>query len=134
MKAVFDTNVYIAAFVTNGVCAKILHRGRQGQFKLIGSPFILNEFERVLIKKFSLSRPETREATRLISEAMHIIIHPEESVTGVCRDPDDDAILACALGSKADYLMTGDGDLLKLRAFRETRIVPPREFELLFSD
>ena len=134
MKAVFDTNVYIAAFITNGVCAKILLRGRQAQVELVGSPFILNEFERVLIRKLSLSRPEAQEAKRLISEAMHAIVHPHESVTGVCRDPDDDAILACALESKADYLVTGDDDLLKLKTFRATQIISPREFELLFSD
>ena len=134
MKAVFDTNVYIAAFVTNGICAKILLRGRQGQFELVGSPFILNELERVLTKKFFLSRLEAKEASALISEAMRTIIDPKEGVTGVCRDPEDEAILACAFESKADYLVTGDEDLIRLRTFRQTRIVSPREFELLFSD
>ena len=134
MKAVFDTNVFIAAFVTSGVCAKILFRARRGQFQLIGSPFILNEFEQVLIKKFSVTRSEARDASRLIAEAMRAVVDPAETVTGVCRDPDDDAILACALAGEADYLITGDADLLALKNFKGVQILSPRNFELLFID
>jgi uncharacterized protein len=134
MKAVFDTNVFIAAFVTSGVCAKILLRARRGQFQLIGSPFILNEFEQVLIKKFSVTRSEARDASRLIAEAMRAVVDPGETVTGICRDPDDDAILACALAGEADYLITGDADLLALKNFKGVQILSPRNFELLFID
>ena len=56
MKAVFDTNVLVAAFVTEGVCAKLLGRARRKQLDLVLSPFILKEFEKVLLKKFSASR------------------------------------------------------------------------------
>jgi len=134
MKAVFDTNIFIAAFVTAGVCSKILLRARRGQFKLIGCPFILKEFEDVLIKKFSVTRNEVRQASGLIVEAMYVVIHPTETVTGICRDTEDDTILACALAAKADYLVTGDTDLLALRNFEKTQILSPRNFELLFVD
>jgi predicted nucleic acid-binding protein len=50
------------------------------------------------------------------------------------RDPDDDAILACALEAGADYLVTGDVDLMELKIFKGIRIVTFREFELLFKD
>jgi predicted nucleic acid-binding protein len=52
----------------------------------------------------------------------------------VSRDPDDDNILACVLAANADYLVTGDHDLLDLHEFERTRIIFPREFELLFND
>jgi predicted nucleic acid-binding protein len=55
-------------------------------------------------------------------------------VSGICRDPDDDQILSCALSAKADYLVTGDMDLLDLKEFRGTRILTPGAFELLFED
>ncbi len=134
MKAVFDTNVFIAAFVTSGICAKLLLRARRGQFQLIGSPYIFKEFEQVLIKKFSVTRNEARDASRIIAEATHVIVDPGETVTGICRDPDDDAILACALAGEADYLITGDTDLLALKNFEGTPILSPRNFELLFID
>jgi len=134
VKAVFDTNVLVAAFVTEGLCSKILMRGRKRQFHLIACPIILREFEDVLIKKFFASRNEVRSTLEIVSETIHRIVRPSETVQGICRDPDDDAILACALAAGADYLVTGDADLLALKTFRGIRIITPREFELLFND
>ena len=134
MKAVFDTNVLVAAFAAEGICSKILTRGRKGQFHLIACPIILQEFERVLIKKFSATRDEARNALQIVLEVVHSVAHPSQSVQSVCRDPDDDAILACALEAGADYLVTGDEDLLELKVFKGIRIVTPRDFELLFND
>lgn len=134
MRAVFDTNVLVAAFVAEGICSKLLTRGRKRQFHLIVCPIILQEFERVLIKKFSATRNETRSALRIVSEAVHSVVHPSQPVQSVCRDPDDDAILACVLEARADYLVTGDEDLLELKGFKGIRIVTPRDFELLFND
>jgi len=133
MKAVFDTNVLVAAFVTEGVCAKLLGRARRKQLNLVISPFILKEFENVLLKKLSASKEQIRMATKLISEAAQIVSH-ESMVSGICRDPDDDQILSCALSAKADYLVTGDFDLLELKEFHGIRILTPGAFELLFED
>ena len=134
MRAVFDTNVLVAAFVTEGVCSKILIRGRKNQFHLIVCPVILQEFERVLVKKFSATRNEVRSALQIVSEAIHGVARPSQLVQSACRDPDDDAVLACALEARADYLVTGDVDLLELKAFKGIRIVTPRDFEMFFND
>jgi len=134
VRAVFDTNVLVAAFVTEGICSKILIRGRKKQFHLIVCPVILQEFERVLIKKFSATRNEARSALQIVSEAIHSVVRPSQLVQSVCRDPDDDAILACALEAGADYLVTGDVDLLELKTYKGIRIVTPRDFEMFFKD
>ena len=134
MKAVFDTNVLLAAFLTEGVCAKLLTRARKQQFNLITCPFILHEFERILTKKFSATKQEKENALALITEAAKDIVHPSETPAGVCRDKDDDNVLACALEADADYLVTGDKDLLQMKAFRGIRIITPRDFELLFDN
>ena len=133
MKAVFDTNVLVAAFVTEGVCAKLLGRARRKQLDLVISLFILKEFENVLLKKFSASKEQIRAATKLISEVAHMV-NPAPKVSGVCRDPDDDQILSCALSVKADCLVTGDFDLLGLKEFHGIRILTPSAFELFFED
>ena len=133
MKAVFDTNVLVAAFVTEGLCARLLGRARRRQMDLVISSFILNEFENVLFKKFSASKEQIRTATRLISEAAQIVSHASV-VSGICRDPDDDQILSCALSAEADYLVTGDSDLLELKEFHGIRILTPAAFEFLFGD
>jgi len=134
VRAVFDTNVSVAAFVTEGICSKILIRGRKKQFHLIVCPVILQEFERVLVKKFSATRNEVRSALQIVSEAIHGVARPSQLVQSACRDPDDDAVLACALEARADYLVTGDVDLLELKAFKGIRIVTPRDFEMFFND
>lgn len=133
MKAVFDTNVLIAAFVSEGLCAKLLIRGRRKDFQLILCPYILDEFEDVLRRKFSVSTSEARVARNLVIEASENIIIPHTSVTGVCRDPEDDHILACAISSEANFLVTGDDDLLSLKSYEGIKILTPRAFELLFG-
>lgn len=134
MKALFDTNVLLAAFLTEGVCAKLLVRARKHHFDLVSCPFILREFERILAKKFSATKQERENAAALIADAARDIVEPSEALSGLCRDKDDDNVLACAAAGRVDYLVTGDKDLLALKRFREVRIVSPREFELLFEN
>jgi len=124
----------VSAFVNEGICSKLLRRARRGQFQLITCSFILKEFEAVLLKKLSATKGETRQALRILAEAVHSIIQPSQAVSGICRDPDDDHILSCSMAASADYLVTGDSDLLELREFQETHIITPRDFEILFED
>jgi len=133
VKALFDTNVLLAAFLTEGVCAKLLTRARKRQFDLVTCPFILHEFERILVKKFASTKQEKENAVALIAEAARDIVQPSGKLSGVCRDKDDDNVLSCALEAAADYVVTGDKDLLALKSFRGTGIITPREFELLFD-
>ncbi len=134
MKVVFDTNVVVSAFVTEGVCSKLLRRARRGQFQLITCPFILKEFEAVLSKKLSATKGEIKEALRVLSGAVSVIVHPSQGISGECRDPNDDNILSCSIAAGADYLVTGDSDLLDLRKFRGTVIITPRDFEMFFEE
>ncbi len=132
MIAVFDTNVLIAAIITEGICSKLLHRARANEFSLVSCPFILKELRRVLSRKFRLSHNEIASALEPVSEAIERIIEHDLKITDICRDADDDNILACALASKADYLVTGDSDLLMIKKFHGIRIITPRDFEALF--
>ena len=134
MRVLFDTNVLIAAFISEGVCAKLMRRARKRQFSLVSSPAILQEFQDVLIRKFSATRRESQEALQVIMEAVEAMTQSERAVTGVCRDPEDDRILGCALSGEVDYLITGDEDLLVMKQFKAIRIITPRDFELLFKD
>ena len=134
MKAVLDTNVLIAAFLTEGICAKLLVRARRRDFALILCDGIVQEFKRVLRKKFAVSPHDMSEALIILSEAALEIHGRPDLITPICRDSDDDLILACARDAVADYVVTGDEDLLVLKNFEGISIVRPREFERLFSD
>ncbi len=132
MIAVFDTNVLIAAIITEGICSKLLHRARAREFSLVSCPFIMMELRRTLSKKFRLSPGETASAMEPFSEAIERSIDHDLKITDICRDADDDNIIACAVAAKADYLVTGDSDLLDIKSYKDIKIITPRDFEALF--
>lgn len=134
MKAVFDTNVLISAFVAEGVCSKLLVRARKRQFHLTTCPFILAEFRKILRGKLSATETELQAALELLHEAAQSMVQPEHCAAGTCRDSDDDNVLDCLIASGADYLVTGDADLLELKTCGGKPILRPRDFEMLFSD
>lgn len=132
MKVVFDTNVLIAAFVAEGLCAGLLRRALRGDFYLCLSPFIIMEFKDVLFRKIKADKNEISEAVNILMETVHEIVETKDEIKEICRDKDDDNILSCAKVSNADYLVTGDADLLILKKSGKTKIITPREFEMLF--
>lgn len=133
MRVVFDTNVYIAAFVADGICARLVRRARKREFELSLCHIILHEFSSKLKVKFRCSSKEIEEACSLISEAATAVLHEGSLASPVCRDHKDDPILACAETSAAEYLVSGDKDLLVLGQHGKCKILSPRDFELLFE-
>ncbi|MBN1363614.1 MAG: putative toxin-antitoxin system toxin component, PIN family [Syntrophaceae bacterium] len=133
MKAVFDTNILVAAFLTEGLCSGLLIRARKHNFDLILFDDILREFKNILRRKFKISSSDISEITDIIMEAASEILHKVNSAPRVCRDPKDDMIIACAIDAAADYIVTGDEDLLMLKRFKNIVIINPRNFETLFE-
>lgn len=66
MRAVFDTNVLVAAFATKGLCAALLRWARRSDFRLVLCPVILQEFQRVLDSKLAASPEEVRATLGLL--------------------------------------------------------------------
>ncbi len=71
-----DTNVLLAAFLTDGICAKLLTRTRKRRFDLFFCPRILNEFKRIISKKFKAGREETAAAVAILHEAVQTMVKP----------------------------------------------------------
>ena len=134
MKAVFDTNVLIAAFLTEGLCSGLLIRARKQAFNLVLCDDIIREFEGILIKKFKLTSTDISEISTIVSEAASEILHNLGPIPDICRDPNDDMIIACAIDAAADYIVTGDEDLLILKSYKDIVIINPRNFEALFAN
>ena len=126
MRVVLDTNVLIAAFIARGVCADIFERVVD-EHELLLSPFILEEFERVMARKFGLNRGRVTRAVELLRRKGGVC-EPAPLEIPVCRDPDDDQVLALGLEGKAQVLVTGDDDLLVLGSFEGFPIISPRAF------
>ena len=134
MKAVFDTNVLVAAFLTEGLCSDLLLRARKQTFDLVLCDDIIREFEGILKKKFKLSSNDLYEITSIVSEAASEILDHLSPVPRICRDPNDDMIIACAIDAAADYIVTGDEDLLILKRYKGIIILNPRNFAAIFAD
>ncbi len=133
MNVVFDTNVLISAFITEGVCSGLLLRARKSEFNLFICPAIIEEFKNVLFTKLRASKTLIDETVSIISEAS-LMIYPANAVHNIVRDPDDDKILSCAVFAKASYLVSGDKDLLEIAEFRNIKIITPRDFEACFEN
>lgn len=135
MRAVFDTNILVSAFVAEGLCKRLLIRANRREFDLFVSPTIKKEFESALKRKIGLLPEEIQEAIHLLDEAAKTCdpVKRNIRVNGICRDEADHVVLEAALASRAEFIVTGDRDLLDLKEFRDIRIVSPREFELMFE-
>lgn len=125
MRIVFDTNVLFAAFVTHGVCAG-LYEECLSYGRIVVSRFILEELREKLLVKAKLSLSEVREVLAAV-RADADVVETQPLAVPVCRDAEDDEILATAFAAKADALVTGDKDLLVLRRHEGIPIFTPRE-------
>lgn len=134
MKVVFDTNVLMAAFLTEGLCSRLLIRARKQAFDLVLCDYIIQEFEGILTNKFKLSLTDIAIISDMVAEATYEILHELHSIPGICRDTNDDMIIACAVDAATDYIVTGDEDLLILEKYNNIKIFNPRNFEALFED
>ena len=133
MKIVADTNTLVSGFLWEGSPAKLVTAAMTGRIRLCSSTALLLELEEVLQRpKFAarlLARGETPAGIveRYRQASIKIIpseIMPPENL----RDADDLHVLGCAVAAQADAIVSGDKDLLVLRAFADTPIFTPAEF------
>jgi putative PIN family toxin of toxin-antitoxin system len=126
VKVVFDTNVLVAAVVASGVCRDLVEYCTEHHY-LVTSTFILGELREKLDRKFRLTA-DVVDGVLASFEARMDILAPAALDPPVCRDPDDDWVLATAVAGKCDCVITGDNDLLDLKEYAGIRILKPRAF------
>lgn len=124
-----DTNVLVSAWLWHGPPHALLQRARDGSDSLILSVELIEEFTaviarpkfRMILERTGSLRTEVADELRRMGEL--VVAPPLEHP--VCRDPDDDHLLALARAARADLLVTGDDDLLTLGAFDTIPVLPP---------
>jgi putative PIN family toxin of toxin-antitoxin system len=122
VRVVFDTNVYISAFVIPGSLSDDAYRrASDGDIDLFSSVAILTELAAKLRDKFEWSEDRIRAALKAISRTAHVV--KTRAHLAVVRDATDNRILECAEEVDADLIVTGDSHLLKLRRFGGAGIV-----------
>jgi putative PIN family toxin of toxin-antitoxin system len=110
-RAVLDTNVFLSAFLSRNPTSptkEIIQRWQAGEFILLVSDALVDELTEKLLERRIPSDQVTEFLALLVGMAEWIAVPPDAVHPVVSEDPDDDAILACAVVGKADYLVTYD--------------------------
>ena len=126
MKIVLDSNVIVAAFSSRGLCASLFELCLD-RYTIMISDFILAEVSRILQDRFKMPSKNVKTIVDYLQEFC-VITSYQKLPKRICRDPYDDEILALAISSEADYIITGDKDLLDLKDYQSIQIVSPRQF------
>jgi len=117
----------------DGNSQQIINRVIEGQDELYITNEIINEIEDVMGRPKFKTKPEIIERYVRTIEKIGKKVFITGKVKGICRDKDDDDKLECGLLSGADYLITGDSDLLVLREYQQMRIKAVKSFFEIIS-
>ena len=130
MRFVFDTNVYISAFIVPGSKSDLAYRlAERGVFELAVSDAVLKELTGKLGSRFKYTAEEIRQVENAVREVA-IVFEPETELSVVSDEPDN-RILECAIAARASAIVTGDRHLLRLESYQDIGIMTVSD--LLYS-
>ncbi len=133
LRIVLDTNVMISAIIHNGKPRKLFQNGINGQYQILMSKEILNEISEVLQRpKLRMTAEDTiRIVSAIVQSSENVPVKSQFQV--IVNDPDDNIIINTAHDGNADYIVSGDKDIIDLGKFRNIKIVPVDEMLKILS-
>ncbi|HJP95587.1 MAG TPA: putative toxin-antitoxin system toxin component, PIN family [Pyrinomonadaceae bacterium] len=133
MNILVDTNVVVSALIRDGLPRRVIEEiVAHGDWFWIVTVDIENEYREVLARpKFKIP-PSIQQGFNAFVEMVTIRVQPV-SAPSFPRDPKDELFIAAALACDADYLITGDKDLLDEQPLPSTQILNPAQFARLFG-
>jgi putative PIN family toxin of toxin-antitoxin system len=130
MRIVADTNVVVSGLLWLGNSGHLLAAAANGRLTLYTSPVLVAELRNTLQYPRLAQRVERSGLAldELIARYTNValVVQPA-TLPRIVRDPDDDHVLACAAASQADFIVSGDKDLLTLKDFEQIPIVTAAE-------
>lgn len=125
---VLDTNILLSALLFKGKLSRIVDLWKEGVIKPFFSRETFEEFRTALgYPKFSLKPDEIKA---ILEETLPYfeVVEIKETICGVCKDPDDDKFVSCALAASAEYIVSGDKDLCSIKKYRSVKIISGMKF------
>lgn len=133
ISVVLDSNIIVSSIIFGGKPRDIFLLAIEGKIKPFISPFIIFEVKEVLRNKFDFEEKKLEQTEGILKESFAVIA-PKKSLNTIKQNVPDNKILACALESKADYLVTGDKKhILPLKKIKNTKIVTAEDFLKQFT-
>jgi putative PIN family toxin of toxin-antitoxin system len=134
-RVVLDTNVLISALLFRGGLSKIVGLWQKGKIIPVISKETFSELVTVLeYPKFSLTQEETDSIIKYEILPYFEIVEVVKDVKGICRDPEDDKFISCAISGSADYIVSGDKDLFDLKQYKSIKIIKASDFLKMYND
>lgn len=127
LRVTADTNIYISALQFGGQPLRLLELARDEKIVLTTSPVILREIAEVLRDKFKRSDDDIEQAMQHLSRIAETVI-PSQRINAVTNDPDDNAIIECAVAAEANFIVSGDRHLLSLAQYGGIQIMKVADF------
>lgn len=129
VRLVVDANIILSALI-GGELRWFREVLANDDLDLLVSSSMLEEIERVVARPYFRKYFPVEEAVEILAivERNGTLVKVKPPYDQICRDPKDDYLLALAMKGKADFLITGDADLLVLRKHGKTRILKPAAF------
>lgn len=127
-RLVVDTNVLLSSFLTFGPPRRVLNRIRDGLDLLCLSQPILEEYLSIL-RRAGVDRSLVESFLVLLQNpGRAVVVVPTRRVDIIREDPPDNMFLECALEARADYIVSGDRHLTRVRRFGGIEILSPRGY------
>jgi len=127
VRVVADTNTLVSGLLWHGNPRRVLDAARAGTLQMYTTAALLAELEEVLQRpKFAqrLSLAGVTSHTLVLGyAALARLVEPAEITSVILADPDDDAVLACAVAARAEIIVSGDSHLLDLKDYGGIPIV-----------
>ena len=128
MKVVIDTNVFVSSFFGDNP-RKIIDFWKKGKISLCVSKNILDEYIEVLQRIGLGNGREVEELLSLFAKGFNILFTTKTpKIKAVRDDPDDDKFIECAVGLKAEVIITGDKALKAMNEYMGIKILTPQQF------
>jgi len=128
MKVVIDTNVFVSSFF-GGNPWKIIDLWKKGNIILCLSKDILDEYVDVLHRVGLKEEEEIEELLSFFAKGFNILFTTKTpQIRAVKDDPEDDKFIECAVGLKAEVIITGDRAIKALGQYMGIKILTPQQF------
>jgi putative PIN family toxin of toxin-antitoxin system len=127
MRLILDTNILLSALLSPlGAPAKLLDAWERNKFELVACDALIAELRDVAARPFFRARLRAGSVELLAAGVRDFSLFCRDLPTGpIAPDPKDAYLLALAEAGQADFLVTGDKELLSLQHHKSTRIITP---------